>query len=221
MLISQRYKFLFVHIPKTGGSSVRAVLTPFARFRDRVAYEWPSRFIINRMSRMPFTEKNGRALVTGLDKHARLSEAIDVLGPETIDGLWSFGFVRNPWDLQVSRYYYICRAKDHQLHSLATDMRFTEFLQATLKERPTNQVDFLLGPSGEVAVDFVGRYESLEEDFRRVVDRLGLPQVELPYINRSVNRPDLYPREYDAAARELVAERFEDDIDAFGYRFDA
>lgn len=220
MLISQRHKFLFVHVPKTGGSSVRAVLTPFARFRDRFVYEWPSRSIINRISRMPFTEKNGRVLVTGLDKHARLSEAIDVLGQETIDGLWSFAFVRNPWDLQVSRYYYIRRSKDHNLHALASRLSFSEFLRTTLDERPRNQVDYLCAPSGDLAVDFVGRYESLQADFQHVVRELGLPRMELPHVNRSVERSKDYRNAYEPTTRELVAQHFEGDIDAFGYRFD-
>lgn len=90
-------------------------------------------------------------------------------------------------------------------------------------------------------VDFVGRFESLQNDFDRVCEKIGLPQSEIPHINSSRGqandkassgslipwrrRPTFpsfstYQDYYDDESRELVAQLYEADIDRFGYEFE-
>jgi hypothetical protein len=72
---------------------------------------------------------------------------------------------------------------------------------------------------GEIAVDFVGRYENLEADFRRVAERIGLPPtISLPRIQANP-QPVHYVDYYTAATRDAVATRFAQDIALFSYRF--
>jgi hypothetical protein len=79
------------------------------------------------------------------------------------------------------------------------------------------QMDWL-SVNGEIAVDFVARVENIEEDFQRILKKLGLPPSQMPHRNRKLHWH--YSSYYDQATRELVGEYYARDIEAFGYRFE-
>ncbi len=80
-----------------------------------------------------------------------------------------------------------------------------------------NQVDYLVDADSTVMVDFIGRFERLQEDFDRVAARRGLGRIELPRVNAS--RHSDYADYYTAAMAETVRRHYARDIEAFGYRF--
>jgi hypothetical protein len=148
-----------------------------------------------------------------------------MLPQEVFEGLFKFAFVRNPWDLQVSSYHHIKRERPHLLES---DESFAAFLQRKLDpDRPwqyhidtsiTPQSHYLVDLTGKRIVDFVGRYESLQNDFDTCCDRIGIPRQSLPHQRRAEDR-SAYRHYYDAHTRELVATHFASDIEAFGYSY--
>jgi len=83
-----------------------------------------------------------------------------------------------------------------------------------------SQHSFLTNALGELAVDFVGRYENLLSDFQSVQQTVGMLAIELPCVQvaRPANR---YVEYYTAETRSLVGNRFHKDIELFGYEFDA
>ena len=68
-----------------------------------------------------------------------------------------------------------------------------------------------------IVVDYVGRFENLEADFRVVCERIGLPPLKLPHIRKSCHKD--YRRYYDKKTIRTVAEVFKEDIRMFGYEF--
>jgi hypothetical protein len=156
-------------------------------------------------------------------------------------GQYTFSFVRNPWDRLVSCYrdkiegevegftkfsesgVARCLAR---FGAFSANMSFEEFVHAVASipdadadEHFRSQHNYLTNIWGDIAVDFVGRYENLEADFRRVAARIGLPpNISLPRMQanpRFVNYVDYYTD----ATREAVATRFAQDITLFSYRF--
>lgn len=217
MLLSPRYGFLFVHIAKTGGTSVRAALEGL-RWRDPwYAPIW----LCNRFSHL-----SGHRLAIKLPRHAKVVAAKELLPREEFARLFKFAFVRNPWDLQVSSFHHIRRERPHYLGG-HTD--FADFLRWKLDpERPWQyhldtsiepQSDYLIDLRGQVAVDFIGRYERLAEDFATVCGRIGIAPRPLPHIRRADDRQADYRRYYDDATAELVASHFARDIELLGYAF--
>jgi hypothetical protein len=82
------------------------------------------------------------------------------------------------------------------------------------------QVDFLIGPSGAIEMDFVGKVENLERDFPILCQKLGIePVPRLPHAFNS-RRKFHYSVYYDEESEELVRRRFARDIDYFGYVFE-
>jgi hypothetical protein len=80
-----------------------------------------------------------------------------------------------------------------------------------------NQIDYLVDENGTIIVDFIGRFERLQECFDEVCRRLGCTPVELPRINDS--RHAAYTEYYTPAMAETVARHYARDIETFGYRF--
>lgn len=218
MLLSLKYNFLFVHTAKTGGTSVRDALSPL-RFRD----PWyPVQFLCSRLSAL-----SGHRLGIKFPRHSKIVAAQEMLPQELFDKLFKFVFVRNPWDLQVSSFHHIRRERPHLMSHVET---FEDFVRWKLDpERPYQyhvdtsidlQSDYVIDLHGKVLVDFIGRYESLHDDFEDACRRIGIKAPELPHKRQAKDRGKDYRSYYTDELAALVAERFAPDIELFGYTFD-
>ena len=78
------------------------------------------------------------------------------------------------------------------------------------------QVEWLKDDEGKVAIDFIGKFESINEDFEQIKSAIGL-EAELPHLNASKRVG--YQSYYDDETRQIVADWFREDIELFGYRF--
>ena len=162
-------------------------------------------------------------------------------GERLYPGLYTFAFVRNPWDRLLSCYRDKIQGEveDFTLFSrsgvarclarfdaFSAKMKFEEFVYAVSSipdadadEHFRSQHTFLTNDRGEIAVDFVGRYETLEADFRYVAERIGLPEgINLPRLQANP-RVVRYRDYYTATTRDIVATRFAQDIALFSYQF--
>lgn len=218
MLLSLKHRFLFVHIAKTGGTSVRAALN-----RLRYADPWyPAQFLCSRLSAL-----SGHRLGIKFPRHAKIVAAQQMLPQETFVSLFKFAFVRNPWDLQVSSYHHIRRERPHLIAHLDS---FEQFMYWKLDpSRPYQyhvdtsielQSDYLVDLHGKVLVDHLGRYEQLSEDFAFVCERIGVRPPPLPHRRRANTRERDYRTYYDDALAERVARHFARDIAMFDYQFE-
>ncbi len=89
-------------------------------------------------------------------------------------------------------------------------------IQAWPHFRP--QVEFLKGQTGKIELDFIGRFENLQEDFNHVRNHLGLSD-ELLFINKTKTKREHYKTYYSDELREIAATVYKEDIEAFDYRF--
>lgn len=220
MLISHSHRFIFFHVAKTGGLSVREALLPYA--------EEPARFKIPRPARED-REGKPNPLYTVWETlllHAKASDARRELGEELFRSYFKFAFVRNPWDWHVSMYHFILREPTHIRHRLVSDMgSFEQFLHWVVKTpnpypkgATRTQLDALCAPDRSLLVDAVGRYEHLSTDFQRFCNQLNV-QADLGHLNRSHHAS--YTQYYTQETRALIAEHFKEDIQTFGYTFGA
>lgn len=204
MLIADSPRFLFVHIQRTGGTSLDAIL------REQVTTA--RRF---------------------LGTHDFASRAKRELGL-AYGGYFKFAFVRNPWDRLVSWYEMIKqRSAEPNAYPLVlwkylndNANTFEEFiLKCTDVINDTDgdksfmfpQTKYLCDEAGTLTVDFVGRFEQYERDANQILRRLGLGHLSVPKLNASVHTK--YRDYYTPKTQQLVAERFATDIEMFDYAF--
>ena len=217
MLISHSHNFIFFHVAKTGGLSVRDALLPFATEPEHFKIVRPAREIQGQPN--PVYEMWQTLLL-----HARADDARRALPPETFQQYFKFAFVRNPWDWHVSMYHFILREPDHTRYALVRALgsfdAFIHWVVNTSNPYPKGatkfQLDALCDKNRQLLVDAVGRYESLEEDFQRFCRQLGL-QLTLPHLNRSAHTA--YQAYYTPETRDLLGRCFNEDIQTFGYSF--
>ena len=166
-------------------------------------------------------------------KFAALSE----LSRKPYQSYYKFVFVRNPWDRLVSFYsnkianaHEGPRRKDgipkalHRFGMFRAEMPFEEVVEAVLKI-PDSKADkhfrslctFIPAKRGHLLVDFVGKFENLDQDFQQVCRSIGANGGNLPHRKKS-NRT-AYRKYYETRTAELVRNRYAKDIKLFGYEF--
>jgi hypothetical protein len=197
---------------------MRAILQPLTAEPDKFKMRRPPKVIGDRPNPM-------YAVWETLLLHAKARDAQKELPEDVFRTFYKFAFVRNPWDLQVSMYHFILREptapKHAQVKALASFDAFVEWVIATPDPYPKGitklQSDMITDINGNLLLDFVGRYETLEDDFAQVCRTLRIDAL-LPHLNRS--KHDDYRGYYNEHTRNLVEEHFQSDIELFGYTFD-
>lgn len=214
-MISLQKNFLFIHIPKTGGNSLSSALLRWSE-DELMTSLWHQdgveRFDINNPG-------------YGTRKHSILAAYRAALPEDIYAGLFKFSVMRNPWERLVSLYF-----SPHRVVTLqVSEWKRADFLaligSGERAVQPLRHFITSIPPSPEGAtaldseLDFLLRYENLDADFAELCDRLSLPRVALPVHNRSERKP--YTHYYDAELREIVRQRFAEEIAFGGYEFGA
>jgi hypothetical protein len=212
MIISFTRKFLFVHVYRTGGTSV---FHAFAKQHDlRVALrhtpmeDWPKYLAAIGIN----------PEIINLSVHTTAVTFRKVLGKEVYDSFFKFAFVRNPWDHALSLYLYNMKRPDMKAHAaVAQYPTFRDYvLGAYTPDRVGSpQRDIVADGEGNIIVDFVGRFETLAQDFAHVCGQIGVTDALLQSCNETAHNP--WPTHYDREMFERVRHCRQGDIKAFNY----
>lgn len=215
MIISPGRRYVFVHIPKTGGTSLALALEGRAMKDDILIGDTPK--AKRRKGRLRDVRTRGR-----LWKHSTLADIDGLVSVDQLDTLFTFALVRNPWDRAVSYYHWLqVQRFDHPAVALSQSHDFEAFIThpATMAsfERSTARSYMIRADGKEQDALFV-RLEHLAQDAEPLFEHLGF-RLDLPHENRSDRCPD-YRSYYSDQSAEAVAQSCTEDIARFGYRFD-
>jgi hypothetical protein len=214
MPVSHQHRCIFVHIPKTGGTSIETALNMFHGWREE------NREAMFGLVQSP--ELLAKGWVTRFLQHLSMGELRELLPPALTADYLSFAWVRNPWDRMVSTYFNKDPDMVQQARSQGidlTELSFRDFLERTAEVSHVHlleQTRFVTDERGRIIVDFIGRFETLAADFRTLCERLRI-QPSLPHRNASTHGH--YRQYYTAETRAMVAARYGRDIEMFGYDF--
>lgn len=234
MLVSESHGFIFIHIGKTGGTSIERALCEYLDLDFEITKK----------------DTDGQWW-----KHIWAKGMRRRIGPEAWNSHFTFAFVRNPYDMVLSLYsmytqyleytnverhpdlYHPWNQYDDFEHfiismgrrSYDSDSNWRRQL-AKLGARSQHQVweslrnlqtSYLTeswkgmdGP-GEILVKFVGRFEHLQADFDKVCDHIGIPRLELPSVGGTHHPP--FDEIYTPSMADIVRAHFDIDIRRFGY----
>jgi hypothetical protein len=215
MIVSPGRRFIFVHIPKTGGTALALALEARAMADDILVGDTPK--ALRRRARLRGVTTAGR-----LWKHATLAEGLGLYTAAQAQDWFSFTLVRNPWDRMVS-YYHWLRAQSfaHPAVGLAQRLEFAAFVAhpqtgASIAAAPYDS--YLRLADGPAAGAAFLRLEHLAEDGAALEAHLGFSLFPLPRANASARGRD-WRRYYSDAAAESVARFAAADIARFNYSF--
>ncbi len=186
-------KAIFVHIPKAAGTSVALSI----------------------YGELPY--------------HYKAIDYYVIFGRKTFNDYFKFCFVRNPWDRLYSAYRFLIKGgwdendKAWALKNIAEYKSFDEFVKGWLT--PENlysymhfipQYEFVCDHRKRILVDYIGYFETINEDFDTICGILNIP-AKLEHTNKSTELD--YKAHYNEETIDIVAKLYQQDIDMFGYSF--
>ncbi|TVP61456.1 MAG: sulfotransferase family protein [Nodularia sp. (in: Bacteria)] len=234
MAISHRHKFIFVHIPKCGGTSIEKALCTFTKLdlmNPRL------------LSEEEIKEKN--LLLGGslhrLERHLSAIEIKTLIEKQEFEDYFKFSIVRNPFSRLVSFYNFVLKNKnpDHtklQVKLVLNSVNFKDFVTCALQTEQMdlffNQYKYICDETQNNLMNFTGKLENLSEDFNYGIKTIrsrekfplrllqnfpGFKKPTLPHINLSKSVD--YREYYDNELREKVEQACEKDLYFFDYQF--
>jgi len=236
-------KTLYLHVPKTGGTSITKVLSEHKNnviteqhpvYKKNPKYHNKYNYVIN-------------------FKFSRAQHFREVLGDSAYEKLWKVAIVRNPWDRYVSNWKWLTRREstyprkgwkargwqgedgDVSFESFVKQMTWCYEEQKSLhgyqhdKWHLRNQIEHLTDSNGNVIIDHVGRFENLQQEFDLICQKSDL-DLRLPHLNRvghySGEKEEHKPTKthysvyYTQELIDIVADRCKEDINAFNYTYE-
>lgn len=225
-MISIRKRFLFIHVEKTGGNSVQTILKNYSEdVIDNVhdIGKGSKRQILDGVEN--FEVKN---LKYGTIKHSRLKDYKKLLEPTVYESLYKFSTMRNPWERMISCYFSPHRKglpwnREEFIRVVKAAPTLSDCIRLNTRfeglKRKIGRWISLPVPKLDSDIDFLMRYERLNEDFAKVCQRLDIPVVDLPVVHKS-NRKH-YSHYYDDELIRIVKDKFYDEIEFGNYTFES
>ena len=188
--LSYNYKFLFIPVPRTSSTSIWNTLSPFVD-------EAPLEDIYHPTLKSLQEHFLKRGLVW--------------------EDYFSFCFVRNPWDRIISFFYRFKADNTTEDGSLRYDSPADWII--TPHKLPPGQLSFMEDDHREIPLSFIGRFETLEKDFKLICSEIGMPYKKLSHLNKS--KHNHYQEYYNEKTIEIIRQKYQKEIELLGYRYES
>lgn len=202
MAISITHKCIFVHVPKTGGTTIENHLGMTGKVRDldmRIQYN-------------------------GINAAWRHLPAITLreIYPEIYESYYKFSFVRNPYDRVVSEYLWKKgrEARINKIPRVKIISGFSKWMKRLYETQSTDknctQYKFLHDDSGNLLVNDVFVFEKFEDELQRLFKKLNVSPTEHIHANKSrydIDKSLLLTEEN----KEFIYAKFKIDFETFNY----
>jgi hypothetical protein len=212
MIISHKYKFIFVAIPKVAGHSIRRSLRPFMGKSDLEQ--------VGLFEKKKFPYKDLADIDYG---HISCKQIKPVLEPGVWGDYYKFTFVRNPWDRYISSCFF--KYASSYKFKLQPEKYLRQIIEKEkYKEKIhfDDQSDFICDENDRLMVDFVGRYERINQDFQTICDEVGINIDPRSHVLQWVNNSQhlKYTEYYDQKLIDMVGELYQRDVRNFEYCYE-
>lgn len=215
-MICRKYKCIFIGVPKTGSTSIGKIIGyPPKPHLDISEIETKLKTCF------PFDSFRGYRYVNGAYQKMMPQREIQKRGENIFQNYFKFGFVRNPWSRTVSLYL---RNEGLQLKDKMSFEEFVDWIQYSsdtckFPSEKKNQLDWFKNKQGEIAVDYIGKFETLEEDWEVISKKMGIKKT-IPHENQnSLSSKKHYSEYYNSKTKEIIRQKFNVDVEHFEYSF--
>ena len=237
MIVSFKYKFIFVKPYKAAGSSIESYLHQYLTDKDILAstedhkgincwgnfdykgldYYFGEEYL---KKKIEYKLKYFAHMPIWLIKE-RLKQLSDKISYDIFKNFYKFGIIRNPFDTIVSHYYW----KNSINNKNSKPITFQEILKEIESNKYPNfgllNLNKLMDKNfEEILCDKIIKYEDLNQELSFVFNKLGIPfDGKLKIFKKKSNRNKDYKKFFDKNARRMVEEIYWKDIEMFNYSF--
>lgn len=233
MIVSHKHRFIFLKTRKTAGTSIEYGLRQICGSEDVITptieekgpgnvvalpqegigpqnYVHRHRWLM-RLRPWKYSREN-RFARRAFEQHMTAASARNFLSAKIWRSYFKFSIERNPWDRQVSLYYWRMRGR-------AQPESFEEFLLRNPEPIIRNWDNYAIG--NEIITDRVMRYENLAADYEKVLADIGVDISDAPLqqMKTGLRAVESYRAHYTEETKRLVRRWYEREIDRFGYEF--
>lgn len=199
-MIIHKIKAIFLHIPKTAGTSIENFFIKEERRHNKF---YPD--IVWGLKERKYTQ------------HFRY-ESIkkNYNGCENLDSYFKFTFVRNTWDRLLSAYSYLNPNPNKEKFCNYIQNKCSDFIKGKIQEcdHYDSQINYIFQNDKEF-LNFIGRFENINEDFKTLCEKLGVGHKNLQKTNTSNKRG--YSYYYDKKTIDLVYKAYKKEINYFNF----
>jgi len=221
-MISHKYKCIFIHIPKCAGTSIEIALGHAQAIGRGMQDHRALRQLIRPIPISALTSLENLRLLKILLYRQKTPNPNNHVYPKCNQyrNYFKFTIVRNPWARVHSAYKNLASDPHHRRrYRIPEGMPFDEFLPRHIGEGMLKRQTYWIQDfDGRIGLDFVGRFENLNEDFAHACQEMGVEPIPLPHEIRSPN-PTHYRDAYSPELRDMVARFYRQEIELFGYEW--
>ncbi len=191
-------KLIFIHIPKTGGTSIERFFE-MINLDNFFSASWDQEIT-------PFINRYGSLTKSKNIYFEPQHYTQDVLSDLILDyqSYFTFTFVRNPYTRLLSEYFWLKKIAKLPSPNQFDEVDFHNWCINYLKEINSShkipQVSYL-----DNQIDFIGRYEKLNEDFKELISILcNKSEIFYPYKNRYLPKKNTTPHDKELLKNQIL-----------------
>jgi len=200
-MIFHHHKCIFFHVPKVAGYSIE-------RFLDNEKQRNAKKFDSNVM----FGIHNG--LYSQHYNYTILKKYVD---PSVMNEYFKFCFVRNTYDRLVSAFEYSQiqpKTKDNFKNKIKKIKNNFDKLNVT--DHFNTQMNYIFDNNIKI-LDFVGKYENLQDDMKYVCSKINVEFHTLP--KKNISKRTNYKDYYDEESLDIVKNLYKSEIEYFDFKY--
>ena len=212
-VISHDKKYVFAAVFKTGSSSIANMLLHAHDENTYIKHHLAKNNINYSRSIYILDEYCSVKFIA----HSKSTTIKKILFCEDTGLLWDeyfkFGFVRNPWDRELSKYFF-----NNGKLSPPENISFKDFLNSHLLKDGQMRASNLPQCEYLTDVNYIARFENYDEEVKYIFNKIDIPLPnKLQHRKKTEHKP--YWEYYDDVDIMKVEEWYKKDIEMYNYEF--
>ncbi len=215
MIISHRLKVIHIKLIKVAGSSFETALSKYCGPNDVLSRIHGPDMKLRETLGFPSAQNYEPFMVRNRIDHLDADKIKELIGPYLFDNYLKIAIIRNPYQKAISWYFW--KKRREKLSEIKED--FEEFIASSCREKRIRFSPFLdyyqIHIDGKSVADFIIRYERLNEDIKKLEEKIVCPGLLETFLSLNAKRnirPEKTTSLYDVYSKYPKAKAMIDEV---------